>query len=312
MMDLHTKLESTLDEIGRVVDASEDRGTVASYIPELASVDPLQFALTVVLANGQVYEIGDSATLFSTQSVSKVFTLALVLAREGETIWRRVGREPSGQAFDSILLLEYNKGRPKNPFVNAGAIVTTDNLLVGRDPKACLTEILQFVRYLAEDDDIHIDEKVALSEEKTGYRNIALANYILSHGNLQNPVDQALNVYFNQCALAMTTRQLAMAGRFLAFDGRQGTDQSRVIRSSRARRINALMMTCGHYDGSGDFAYRVGIPGKSGVGGGILAVVPNVASIAVWSPGLNSWGNSSLGTVALEILTQEMNWSVFK
>lgn len=284
-----------------------DWGAVARYIPELADVDPAQFAISIALPDGATISAGQATTRFSIQSVSKVFSLACVLSRIGESLWSRVGREPSGDRFDSILLLEQEQGRPRNPFINAGALVTTDELLAGRQPKEALAEILGFVRAAAEDDDIHIDKAVAHSEKATGFRNTALANYLKSYGNLKNPPEMVLGTYFHQCAIEMTTEQLARAGRGLA-----GLPQAPVLLSPvKRRRIAALMLTCGHYDGSGDFAFRVGLPGKSGVGGGILMVVPGRASIAIWSPGLNAWGNSKAGTEAAERLAQFTGWSVF-
>src|SRR5262249_47181126 len=159
-------------------------------------------------------------------------------------------------------------------------------------PREALGEILRFIQFLADDMSIAIDEKVAASEHRTGFRNVALANYMKAFGVIENPVDYTLGVYFHHCAIAMSCRQLAMAGRFLAHAGRNPTTGHSVIPSERARRINAIMLMCGHYDGSGEFAYRVGLPGKSGVGGGILAIAPGKASIAVWSPGLDASGNS--------------------
>lgn len=284
-----------------------ERGAVADYIPELAKVDPGQFALAVALPSGQVISAGDAATPFSIQSVSKVFTLAIALGRLGDSLWNRVGREPSGLAFNSILQLESEAGIPRNPFVNAGAIVVTDAILAGHAPKVVLAELLAFIRAAAGDEDIHINKAVARSEQNTAHRNIALAEFMAAHGNLRNPSALTIGTYVHQCAVEMTTAQLARAGRFLV--GAPGCP--RLVSPARARRINALMMTCGHYDGSGEFAYRVGLPGKSGVGGGILAIAPGRASIAVWSPGLNAQGNSRLGTLALERLVRATGWSVF-
>ena len=293
-----------LAEIQAEMAARIDRGSVADYIPQLAAIDPNQFGLSVVLADGSQLSTGDSATPFSIQSVSKVFGLAIALGRLGGQLWTRVRREPSGLAFNSILQLENERGRPRNPFVNAGAIVTTDAALGSRPPKEYLAELLGFLRTAAGDDDIHIDRTVAKSETETGHRNFALAHFLKAQGNLANPPDHVLGAYFHQCAIAMTVEQLARSGRFLA-------GSQRLIAPERVRRINALMLTCGHYDGSGEFAFRVGLPGKSGVGGGILAIAPGRASIAVWSPGLNAQGNSQLGTEALEMLARRTGWSIF-
>ena len=289
-----------------------DRGVVASYIPPLASVSPEKFGIAVVMADGTVHVAGDADEAFSIQSISKVFALTLALGAVGDQLWRRVGREPSGSAFNSIVQLETEHGIPRNPFINAGAIVLCDVLLGRLEPREAIGQMLQFVRTIAGDDQavIAIDEAVARAEQDTGFRNFALTNYMRAFGNIHAPAEMVLGVYFHFCALAMSCRQLAMAGRYLMDAGR--TNGHSVITASRARRINALMMSCGHYDNSGDFAFRVGLPGKSGVGGGILSVAPGVASIAVWSPGLNPSDNSQLGTLALERLVQRTGWSVFE
>lgn len=286
-------------------------GKVANYIPALAKVDPRKFAMAVVSVDGTVHGIGDAEEPFSIQSISKVFTLTLALGRVGTGLWSRVGREPSGTPFNSIVQLENEHGIPRNPFINAGAIVIADTLLSGHEPKETLGEILQFVRYLADDDTVHIDSGVARSEQATGFRNAALANYMYAFGNIRNPVEKTLGVYYHQCALTMNAIQLAKAGLFLASNGKLGKNGPNVVSAERARRINALMLTCGHYDASGDFAFRVGLPGKSGVGGGILAIVPDRAAVAVWSPGLNENGNSAGGTRALEMFARRTGWSIF-
>lgn len=285
----------------------DEWGRVADYIPELAHIDPAQFGVAVALADGSFVSVGEARQPFSIQSISKVFSLACVLGRIGEQIWARVGREPSGDSFDSILLLEHEEGRPRNPLINAGALVVTDELLTGRSPKQTLSEILGFIRAAAEDDDIHIDKAVATSEAHTGHRNAALAHYLRSFGNLYHPPEHTLGTYFHQCAIEMDCVQLAKAGRFLA--GLPGTPK--LLSPKKVRRINALMMTCGQYDGSGNFAFRVGMPAKSGVGGGLLVIAPGRASIAIWSPGLDAWGNSQAGTLAAERLAEFTGWSVF-
>ena len=206
-----------------------------------------------------------------------------------------------------MIQLEHERGIPRNPFINAGAIVVTDAILAGHQPRELLGEILRFLREAAGDDDIHINRAVAASEQAHGHRNLALAHFMAAHGNLLHAPELTCGTYFHQCAIEMSALQLARAGRFLM----GGADGGRILSPARRRRINALMMTCGHYDGSGEFAYRVGLPGKSGVGGGILAVAPGRASIAVWSPGLNAQGNSQLGTLAVERLTRATGWSVF-
>ncbi|CAN5442563.1 glutaminase [soil metagenome] len=305
-MDLNRIVERIVEDMR----AMPDRGTVASYIPELATIDPSRFGIAIATADGRMIERGDAGIGFSIQSISKVFALTLALGKVGDQLWKRVGREPSGSAFNSIVQLEHEAGIPRNPFINPGAIVVTDINLAGHRPRETLGELLRFLRYLSGDDTISVDEAVARSETETGFRNIALANYMRAFGNLTGAVDQVLGTYFHQCAIEMSCRQLALTGRYLMLGGRH-PDNGRVVSERRARRINALMLTCGHYDASGDFAYRVGMPGKSGVGGGILAVAPGIASIAVWSPGLNETGNSQLGTLALERLAEATGWSVF-
>ena len=303
-------LEAIVADIATALARAEDRGEVASYIPELAKVDPGQFGIAVATADGRMLTGGDANTGFSIQSISKVFALTLALGKVGDQLWDRVGREPSGNAFNSIVQLEQERGIPRNPFINAGAIVVSDVNLGSYQPRVAIGEILRFIRYLAGDDSIAINREDAASETATGFRNIALANYMRAFGNVRHAADLVLGLYVHQCAIEMSCRQLALAGRYLMLNG-QHPDGGRVVSPGRARRINALMLTCGQYDASGDFAFRVGIPSKSGVGGGILGIVPGRASIAVWSPGLSPSGNSHLGTQALEMLAQRTGWSVF-
>ena len=305
-------LAEIVADIAAEMKAAPHRGTVADYIPPLASVPISKFGIAVVMADGTSHLGADAEEAFSIQSISKVFALTLALGAAGDQLWNRVGKEPSGSAFNSIVQLESEHGIPRNPFINAGAIVVADVLLGSYRPNEVVGEIVRFVRSLAGDDSIMVDEAVALAEARTGFRNFALANYMRSFGNIRHAVEDTLSVYFHQCALAMSCRQLAHAGRYLMLDGWQPDTCTRVVSSQRARRINALMMSCGHYDNSGEFAFRIGLPGKSGVGGGILAVAPGIASIAVWSPGLNEKGNSQLGALALERLTQRTGWSVFE
>ncbi|MBX9774530.1 MAG: glutaminase [Xanthobacteraceae bacterium] len=305
------ELDRIVKEIADEMRRRTDRGEVATYIPELACADQQAFGLAVVDTDGHIAAAGDSDTPFSIQSISKVFTLTLALGKVGDRLWQRVGREPSGSPFNSIVQLEFERGKPRNPFINAGAIAVTDTILSGHQPREVLGELLRFIQFLADDTSITIDEAVAASEQRTGFRNIALANYMKAFGVIENPADFTLGVYFHHCAIAMSCRQLAMAARFLAHSGRNPDTGLSVVSPERARRINAIMLMCGHYDGSGEFAYRVGLPGKSGVGGGILAIAPAKASIAVWSPGLDASGNSRLGRIALEMLTQRLGWSIF-
>ncbi len=300
-------VQEILNQIHTSISARSERGEVATYIPELASVDPSHFGLAVTLADGELYSVGDADMPFSIQSISKVFTLALALGMVGDKLWERVGREPSGNAFNSILQLEREQGIPRNPFINPGAIVVTDVILGSSSPAETLAELVNFIRCAADDGNIYINEAVALSEKTTGHRNFALAHFLRSFNNLTHEPNLTLGTYFHQCAIEMSCRQLALAGRFLI----NAPGMPQLISPDRVRRINALMITCGHYDASGDFAYKVGLPGKSGVGGGILVIVPGKAAIAVWSPGLTSQGNSLLGTEAVQALAQRMGWSVF-
>jgi glutaminase len=304
-------MQALIDRIHGRLKARTGEGRVADYIPQLAQVDPNKFGIAVHTVNGESFVAGDADEAFSIQSVSKIFTLTLVLGKIGDALWRRVGREPSGSAFNSVVQLEHENGVPRNPFINAGAIVVADVILAGHRPREAIGEILRFVRFLAEDETILIDPLVARSEAETGFRNAALANYMRAFGNIQHPVQQVLGVYIHHCSIAMSCRQLARSGLFLANGGRHPQTGQRVVSNERARRINALMLTCGHYDGSGEFAFRVGLPGKSGVGGGILVIVPGKASVAVWSPGLNATGSSFVGALALEELARETGWSVF-
>ena len=303
-------LEAIVAEVARDMRAHLGEGRVADYIPALARVDPRQFGIAVVTCDGRVATAGDAHTPFSIQSVSKVFTLVLAINRLDEGLWSRVGREPSGSRFNSIVQLEQELGIPRNPFINAGALVVTDAVLAGGAPRDAIADIAGFLRRLAMDEAVSIDPEVAASEEATGFRNASLAYFLRGFDNLHSPVPDVLEVYFNQCAVRMTCKQLARAGLFLAQDGLDPLNHMQVTSPERTRRINAIMMTCGHYDASGEFAYRVGLPGKSGVGGGILAIAPRRASIAVWSPGLCEAGNSLVGQLALQRLVALTGWSV--
>jgi glutaminase len=254
---------------------------------------------------------GDADVPFSIQSICKVFLLTLALEKVGQELWARVGREPSGDPFNSIVQLEHEHGVPRNPLINAGAIVVADVVLDGRAPAEAVADVLALCRRLAGDETVAVDAAVAASEAQTGFRNRALANFMRAEGNLRSPVEDVLEVYFSICAVAMSCRQLAMAGRYLAASGRVEGPDDPAVTPERARRLNALMLTCGHYDASGEFAFRVGIPGKSGVGGGILGIVPGVASVAAWCPGIDERGNSVLASRGFEELARATGWSVF-
>ena len=284
-------------------------GKVADYIPSLASVDPDRYGIALQTLDGQACQIGDAELAFSIQSISKVFVLEMVYQQLGKDLWRRVGREPSGGAFNSLVQLEHENGHPRNPFLNAGALVLTDCLVSQvRDP---LREIRDFVRRLSGNDAIDYDNAVAASEREVGFRNAALANFIKSFGNIHNDVEVVLDVYFHQCALMMSCADVARSFLCLANGGINPLNGDTILTETRTKRVNALMQTCGLYDESGEFAFTVGLPGKSGVGGGIVAVIPKLLSICVWSPRLNEYGNSAIGMRALELFTTKSGISIF-
>lgn len=297
-----------LDRIAADIAATPGRGRPADYIPLLAEADPNRFGMAVAELDGTVYGVGDWQQPFSAQSITKVFTLALVLAMDGEGLWEGVGREPSGNPFNSLVQLEYENGIPRNPFINAGALVVTDRLqaLTG-DASGSL---LDFLRAESGNPALALDEKVAASETAHGDRNAALAHFMASYGNITSPVPALLDQYFRQCSVEASCADLALAAGFLARHGIRA-DGSTLLTRSQAKQINAVMLTCGTYDAAGDFAYRVGLPGKSGVGGGIIAVVPGRCTLCVWSPGLDRRGNSVAGVAALDRFTTLTGLSVF-
>ncbi len=304
-------MDEILAEVLTAAAPHRKTGKVADYIPALARVDPGKLGVAVADKDGRVWGAGDCDEAFSIQSISKVFMLALALDRVGAKLWEKVGREPSGSAFNSIVQLETEHGKPRNPLINPGAMVVTDHLIGGGGADLAIDALLAFLRAQARDEGVNVDEEVAASEAATGARNRALAWFMKNFGMLSNEVETVLGAYFRQCAVAMSCRQLARAGLFLAFDGRDPETGQQVTAWHRARRINSVMMLCGHYDNSGEFAFRVGLPGKSGVGGGILAIAPGHGAVAAWSPGLNSAGTSAAGAAALEALVERTGWSVF-
>lgn len=287
----------------------ENPGEVASYIPELANVDPEKFAVSIRLINEENYSYGDHQTRFSIQSISKVLLLCLVYKNIGEKIWDRVDVEPSGNPFNSLVQLEADNGIPRNPFLNAGAIVISDILIdLSDDPRQ---EFLAFIRDITDSETINYSETVAKSELKIGYRNAALCNFIKSFGNIKNNPDDVLNLYSLICSVEMTALELCTAFTFLANGGRKISDNKEILTKSQTKRVNAIMQTCGFYDESGEFSFRVGLPGKSGVGGGIVALFPSRYVITVWSPKLNPKGNSYRGMKFLEQFTTETEESIF-
>ena len=309
LADVHTiDFQSILDEINaQVRPLLGTCGTVASYIPALARVSPHQFGIALRTYDGREAAAGDSATAFSIQSMSKVFSLTLAMRYLGETLWDRIGREPSGNAFNSLVQLETERGIPRNPFINAGAIAVADRLLSYGNAKADTIALLSSLCCEA----ITIDAEVAQSEADTGFRNAALANFMKSFATLDNEVGRVLDVYFSQCAIGMSCVQMARAAGYLCTDGIHPYDGTRIISEAQTRRINALMLTCGTYDAAGEFAFEIGLPCKSGVGGGIVAVVPDTLTLCVWSPALDKTGNSELGRKALELFVAHTGLSIF-
>ncbi len=301
--------QEILDRIHEQVQPLVGEGKVASYIPELANVSPHQFGIAIVDLQGKVYRAGHADVRFSIQSISKLFALTLAFHLQGDSIWQRVGREPSGSRFNSLVQLETEQGKPRNPFINAGALVVTD-MLCSRYVNA-ENALVEFVRKLAGNHDIHYNAKVAASERRTADRNAAMTHFMKSFGNLNNDVAQVLDAYCKHCAIEMSCVDLAHALTFLANHGVIPWSGEKILDKSSAKRLNALMLTCGTYDAAGDFAFRVGLPAKSGVGGGIVALVPGECGICVWSPALEDSGNSHAGSIALEMLTTMTGRSIF-
>ncbi|MBD0850064.1 glutaminase [Maribacter arenosus] len=286
-----------------------NEGKIATYIPELANVDPTMFGVHMTNLKGEGFGIGDNLVKFSIQSIAKVLSLTLAYKIMGEKIWKRVDVEPSGTKFDSLLLLEIFNGIPRNPFVNSGAIVICD-ILVSHLGNA-KEEFLDFVRDVSNLPNLTYSDKIADSEKAHGYRNVALCNFIKSLGNIENDPTEVLDFYFDMCSLEMNCQQLSYTFTYLANGGLKISDGSKIITKPQSKRINALMLTCGFYDESGEFAFKVGLPGKSGVGGGIVAVCPHSYTIAVWSPLLNPNGNSFKGMKFLEEFTTHSDFTIF-
>lgn len=298
-----------LEKIRKEIEIYAHEGKQADYIPALANVNPDQFGLCLRMLDGRTYRLGESDVKFSIQSIAKVFSLAIALSILGKELWTRIGKEPSGSAFNSLVQLEYEHGKPRNPFINAGALVSADVILTHIDnPKEFFIE---FVRTLAGNPNINYSEEVTRSEMSCCYLNASIAYLLKHHGNLQNNVHDVLNFYCTMCSVEMSCEDLSHA--FLAFaKSNEPFSHAGVnLTVSRVKRINAIMQTCGFYDEAGDFAFLVGLPGKSGVGGGIAALYPSRYSIAVWSPRLNSKGNSIMGIKALELFTSETEESIF-
>ena len=276
--------QKILADIAAEIEPLRNVGRQADYIPALAQVDPDRFGICIATADGEFYGLGDIDECFSIQSVSKVFSLSMALSIMGENLWERVGKEPSGAAFNSLIQLELDHGIPRNPFINAGAIVVADILMSQLENPE--TDFLAFVRHIAGDSSIIYNRTVAASEREKGYINAAIANMLKYYGNLRNDIEDVLRFYFLQCSVEMSCRQLARA--FLPFADRRSTFSfdGVSLTPSQVKRINAVMQTCGFYNDAGEYSYLVGLPGKSGVGGGIGAVYPGRFDVATWSPRL--------------------------
>jgi glutaminase len=299
---LFTELEKECSNI-------ENKGRSASYIPELGNVDPDKFGIHLTTIENKNFSMGDSEEKFSIQSISKVMSLALAFQMDENKLWDRVGVEPSGTAFNSMIQLEYEKGIPRNPFINAGALLVCD-VLVSRlkNPEQ---DFIDFFRKVSGNPGIEYCPKIAESEKKTGFRNAALINLMKSYGNIKNDINKVLDFYYKLCSIEMSCKELSQAFLFFAANGTHPVTKVAVLDGSKTKRINAIMLLCGFYDEAGEFAFKVGLPGKSGVGGGIIAIHPGQYSIAVWSPRLNKKGNSYRGMKILEILTSRTESSIF-
>ncbi len=301
--------QSIFQKIYTEIKAKSKSGAVCDYIPELKNVNPDKFGIHLTTIDGATHYFGDYRERFSIQSIAKVFSLTLAYKLEKEKLWKRVGVEPSGTPFNSLIQLETDNGIPRNPFINAGAIVICDVLISHyKNPKQ---EILNFVRKVSNKPNIQYATKIAESEKSAGYRNTALINLMKSFGNIDNDIDAVMDFYFHLCSIEMSCEELSKAFLYLATDIIDPEAGEKIISTSMAKRINAIMQTCGFYDEAGEFSFRVGLPGKSGVGGGIVAVHPEKYTIAVWSPRLNKKGNSYLGMEFLERFTTEIETSIF-
>ena len=300
--------QDILKQIYEEIKPFSQEGKQADYIPALAQIDPDQFGICIHTVDNDVYPYMQADTRFSIQSITKVFSLAIGLSIKGESLWTRVGKEPSGTAFNSLFQLEMEKGKPRNPFINSGALVLTDILLSElENPEE---EFLTFIRELSGTPDINYNLDVAISEREYGYLNAAIANLLKYHGRIENDIEDVLMFYYKMCSVEMSCKELAKA--FLSFTNSTKFNYGGFsLTSSLIKRMNAVMQTCGFYDEAGEFSYLVGLPGKSGVGGGIVAIYPQRYSVAVWSPRLNSKGNSVMGMKALELLTTYTAESIF-
>jgi len=301
--------QEVLRDIYQGICSEPNLGQVATYIPELAKVDPDQFGASIRTINREEFGVGDWQTKFSIQSISKVLSLSLAYKILGDDIWERVGVEPSGNPFNSLIQLETDQGIPRNPLINGGALVICD-LLISHTSNAH-EDFLQFVRTICSSTAINYSTAIASSEASVGYRNVALCNLMKSFGNIKNDPAAVLDFYFHMCSIEMSCQELTRTFMFLTNEHFKRGGSEPILDPNKANRVNAIMQTCGFYDESGEFAFKVGLPGKSGVGGGILALHPDQYCIAVWSPKLNTKGNSSRGMQFLEAFTTKTQSSIF-
>ena len=288
------------------------QGRVADYIPELAKGDPGALGIYVIGSEGKHSWAGDCYQPFTIQSVVKPILLLQALLDNGlELVQSRVGVEATGKPFDAINAGDQSLDSGHiNPMVNMGAIVMC-TLIRGGSYEERFRRLLELTRTLAGDDTIDIDEAVYRSEKSHGSRNRALAYLLKSHGLLEDDVEEVLDCYFRACSIRVDCRALAHIGAVLSNRGRLPVSNQRIFPSSLARNVNAILMTCGMYDGSGEFAMRVGVPAKSGVAGGIMAVVPTRMGIGIYGPALDRRGNSLAGIRLLEQLSRELYLSIF-
>ncbi|MBX3447989.1 MAG: glutaminase A [Planctomycetaceae bacterium] len=282
--------------------SKDDSGEVATYIPELAKANPGWFGLSICTVDGNTIEFGDVSQPFTIQSISKAFVYGMALEDRGlENVLAKVGVEPTGDAFNSIVLDEISN-RPFNPMVNAGAIATCD-LINGADHPERVARMLNMIRtYCGRE--IHIDHSVFLSERMTGHRNRAMAHLMRNFGMMGEKFEESLELYFQQCSILVTASDLAVMGATLANAGVNPKTGERAISADNVKYVLSLMLTCGMYDYAGEWAFRVGLPAKSGVAGGIVAVIPGVGGIGVFSPPLDAKGNSVRGVRACTELSQ--------
>lgn len=287
-------------------------GRPAAYIPELSKADPKQLGVAVVHRNGECWRSGDYNIAFTIQSISKVAALMLAVMDRGEEyVFSRVGMEPTGDPFNSIIKLEtIHTAKPFNPMINAGAIAV-DSLILGQNTEDRLNRLIGFIRELCHNDKIWFDEGVYKSESMTGFRNRALANFMKDAGIIEGEVEEVLDLYFKQCSVKVNAVDIAMMGAVLAGDGISPVTGESLIPRGIARLVKTFMVTCGMYDASGEFAVRVGLPAKSGVGGGIMATVPGKMGIGVFGPALDEKGNSAGGTKVLEYISNRLDLSIF-